>query len=225
MFTSVAKVISMVANKPMSSNRNNQIKLALKQSTFVFLTRRMLFVSLETSLIVIQLIIILVAMILQSIIWMYLSKKPLGMQTLVDFMIKDLIVLGYGALITSTEQVFGFGLPLNDEAALAIIYIQILVCNAWFIQNIALITTRFLSIFHVALMSSLHISDAKFVRIIRVGNCFLASWFLMYEVFTHDFRKGPTFKYLVGEEPDSNAKISSLFTVNFLLATNVLIMH
>lgn len=179
--------------------------------------------STETALIAVYVLVILVAIILKGIIWKYLNKKPLGMQTLIDPMIKDLIVLGIGAVITSTEPIFGFGLPLNNSVAFVTISTQLFVCNAWFIQNIALIATRYLSIFQPGLMSSFRISDAMFVKNIRIGNFLLSLTFLMFEIFTNDFKEGAAFKFLVGA-PDPNANMLPLPTVKFLLFTNVLAM-
>ena len=174
-------------------------------------------------LIIIYVIVVIAAVILNGIILKYLNKKPLGKQTLIDPMIKDLIVLGFGAMATSAQPIFGLGLPLKENVALAFIFAQIFANNAWFIQNITLITTKYLSIFHAGLMASLSISDGKFVKIIRIGNFLIASLFLAYEVLTHDFKRGPAFKYLVGK-PDPTAKMLPLPTVKLVLFTNIIAM-
>lgn len=177
----------------------------------------------QTFLLVTYCISILAAMFLNRIIWKYLNKKPLGMQTLIDPMIKDLIALGFGALLTSTEPIFGLGLPLQDHVALALIFAQILASNAWFIQNIALVTTRYLSVFHPALMNSITFSDARFVKIIRTANAGLSLSFLLYEVSVQDFRQGMVFKFLTGT-PESTGKLLQPPTIKMLLVANLLVM-
>ena len=107
------------------------------------------------------------------LIWKYHSKKPLGMETLFDFLIKDLILTLAMSLITfqiSTLKAKYFCPKDNNQCihslALAVLHLahfnfaailmQILVCNF----------VRYLSIFRQTVLTE--ISDKKIVKMRRL---------------------------------------------------------
>ena len=117
--------------------------------------------------------------IMLYLIWKYLSKKPLGLETLFDLLIKDLILTLAMSLITfqiSMIKAKYFCPKNNDQCihvlALAVLHLghfnfaailmQILVCNI----------VRYLSIFHQSVLTE--ISDKKIVKMARLVVLFSA---------------------------------------------------
>ena len=81
------------------------------------------------------------------IIWSYLSHKPLGMQTLYDRMIKDLILAQIFAMVTTTASNVNFPV-MQHYIAITIILVNFLGGVTFFLQLFWTILVRYLSIFH-----------------------------------------------------------------------------
>ena len=104
-----------------------------------------------------------VGMIVAYLILKYLNRKPLGMQTTFDQMIKDLIYLSmlqwtvYTLILTSIEGVT----HINDNIALTLTFFHIMLTLARIWQFSMILMIRFFSVFYQNIMNSV---DERFVR-------------------------------------------------------------
>ena len=104
-----------------------------------------------------------VGMIVAYLILKYLNRKPLGMQTTFDQMIKDLIYLSmlqwtvYTLILTSIEGVT----HMNDNIALTLTFFHIMLKLARIWQFSMILMIRFFSVFYQNIMNSV---DECFVR-------------------------------------------------------------
>lgn len=86
-------------------------------------------------------VVCLVAVLCFAMIWTYLSKKPLGMQTMYDNMIKDLIVISIGALVGSSLANLDIA-PTPPAPATLIVLLQYCFGFAFFVQLFLAIAIR-----------------------------------------------------------------------------------
>jgi hypothetical protein len=91
------------------------------------------------------------------IIWSYLSHKPLGMQTLLDTMIKELALSKCAYLTVSTLSIIivSFLTPLNHYVALGISLTVMFLSLQHSIQILLTMLTRLVSIFYAPHLADL----------------------------------------------------------------------
>ena len=111
------------------------------------------------------------------LIWKYLKNKPLGMQTLLDSMIRDCILIVAPNLITSNLVFIKFQEEYSHETAIILIKTNQFVMMAWFLQVFATVTIRYLSIFHQEILNE--IKDSTIVRVSSVSKSTLHIDFAM----------------------------------------------
>ena len=87
------------------------------------------------------------------LIWKYLKNKPLGMQTLLDSMIRDCILIVAPNLITSNLMFIKFKEEYSHETAMILIKTNQFAMMAWFLQVFVTVTIRYLSIFHQGILT------------------------------------------------------------------------
>ncbi len=119
------------------------------------------------SLIIVLCISTFVGILCYGIIWSYLNSKPLGMRTLLDQEVKDLIQsLFWTGLIGSIDDVSGVAFDSYSKI-LSILrgFVGILFFGQFFIT----IVTKYLLIFHSHLISE-NVSDDLYIFIARMTN-------------------------------------------------------
>ena len=178
---------------------------------------------LEAVLFSVYFLAVIMSILFSSIIWKYLSKKALGMQTLLDFLIKDLIVLSYATLFVSTISTLGIGTPYHGYTAWSIICTLMLMADAMFIQNLCVLLTRYVYIFHPSLVASVDVSDAKFIKVSRLGNVLLSLSCITYEVMTQDFTKVGKYNFLT-ENQEAESENLKATTVKALAIANAVMI-
>ena len=164
---------------------------------------------LEVLLFIIYFLAVILSMALSTIIWKHLNKKSLGMQTLIDPLIKDLIVLAFATLSMSSITTLGIGAPYHVTLAWVIIGAYIFVAHAMLLQNLSMVIIRYLHVFHSNLFESLDISDATFVSIIRIGNMLLSLAFATFEYMDQNIEEVQSFKNLSGKDEDDSVKLNA----------------
>ena len=168
----------------------------------------------------------LFAMSLFNLIWSYLSKKPLGMQTFFDQMIKDLLVTCTLCTWTSSLTTLGWG-PFSLWPDLALVYmvVQLLSGTAMFTQMMMVVLVRYLYIFHSTAIDSIDEKTCK--KAFRMVNFILSAGLTAHEFLAHDFRKGNTYFQLTGI-PNDDIRPLPMNAVNTIILGNLLaigVMH
>lgn len=168
----------------------------------------------------------LFAMSLFNLIWTYLSKKPLGMQTYFDQVIKDLLVTSILCTWTSSLTTLGWGpFDLWPDLALVYMYVQLFTGMAMFTQMMMAVLVRYLFVFHSTVINSV---DEKTCKIaFRLANFLLSAGCSTYEILFNDFRKGLTYHQLTGIRNDDIKPVSTI-TVNIIIVGNLVaigLMH
>lgn len=145
------------------------------------------------------------------------------MQTLLDFLIKDLIVFSLITLFLSTISTLGIGVPFQGCAAWTIVSSIMFSANSMFIQNLCIVATRYLHIFHPNLVASIDFSDAKFIKVSRLGNFLISLVCIMYEVMTQDLTKVVKYNYLINNQAAESENLNAT-TVKALAIANVVMI-
>ena len=163
-------------------------------------------------------LIFLVALGSMSIIWCYLTRKPLGMQTLFDRMIKDLILTSVAMMLIGTFHSLR-GIPWDPLIAKIVI-----VANFWatFVncnQVFNTILIRYLSIFYAPLVYEWN--EDLVINRLRIGNIALASYSTFYEVFFRGYGSGRVFGQMIGV-PDS--EIAPIFSLKLIMTVDLVFL-
>ena len=127
------------------------------------------------------------------VIWMYLSKKPLGMQTVFDDMIKDLIILRILLVISSASINLDLGLrPWNPTMAFMAVLFQHAIAFALIMQVFATVLIRHLSIFHGTMINDL--SDSQIIWTSRISISATSIMVTAWEWYEENLGYGPGFQ-------------------------------
>ncbi len=107
--------------------------------------------------------------ICSAIIWSYVSNKPLGMQTLLDSLMKDLILHSSlpNLYMLITGVLFNFFYPLNLTAGYIFVNSYYFVAHAFFASSLSFIIVKFTTIFHPSWIED--IQDSKVLKFVRLS--------------------------------------------------------
>lgn len=166
------------------------------------------------------------SMALFNLIWTYLSKKPLGMQTCFDQMIKDLLVTSTACTLTSSLVTLGWGpFDLWPELAVAYIYAQTFVGIAMFTQMMMTVLVRYLSVFHSTVIDGIEEKTCK--KTLRLANLIVSAGLSTYEYLADDFKKSQSYVHLT-KIPNDHVEPLNAMSVNVIIVANllaILVMH
>ena len=141
-----------------------------------------------------KIIVNFIAIFIFYLYWKYLENKPLGMQTVLDQLVKDFMLLNTFAFFTSSLVYIKFQDNYSHEVAMTIIRINYATGGvAILLLLMATIIIRYLYIFHPGFLYEFN--DQTITRITRssVGIGSIVS------VFMENFAKeGPEYQYLTG---------------------------
>ena len=157
------------------------------------------------------------------IIWSYLRKKALAMQTLRDEMIKELII-SLIPLTLSTDLLYIDICPISKEFALFLIYTRVALAQYFFMQVLIVTLIRYLIIFHGPVIDS--IEDQKVVNFSRMFSTIWVFVTCLYSGLFQDFTKTHDFLAMTGQR-QSSEKIdthNSLITLQFVLVLNIIVI-
>ena len=148
----------------------------------------------------------------------YLNRKALGMQTILDQMIKDRIYLVICIwatdimIITSIE----FMTPLNPYIALTITFLNrvCLIAGIW--QFSAILVIRYLSVFYQNLMNSVDESCVK--RVARSFVCFIS----IISILISDLESTAIYQLMTCKVP--KRRFSKLFIITAIVCLIILIV-
>ena len=145
------------------------------------------------------------------LIWKYLKNKPLGMQTLLDSMIRDCILIVAPNLITSNLMFIKFKEEYSHETAMILIKTNQLAMMAWFLQVFVTVTIRYLSIFHQGILNEIKGSIIVVLSRIIVGTSALGLTL-----------GGPQYVFLTGKSYESEKAPKARIFAALLLANLIL---
>lgn len=157
---------------------------------------------------------------LYHIIWKYLSKKPLGMQTCYDQAVKDLLIITFLASLTSNITTLGWG-PFSVFPNMVVVYmsVQIFFGTLAFTQIMMTVLVRYAYIFHSTRINA--VDDNLLLTILRKINFFASAASTTFECLSHDFRLGKTYQYLT-KIPNDNIQSFPFSTVKLIIIVDIL---
>ena len=120
-----------------------------------------------------------IAYVLFYLIWSYLNKKALGMQTLYDIMIKDVMksYMVSQAIVFLAVNVFGNLAPLPHWIAFSVAVLTYLSGFCFFLVILSSFLVRYALIYGIVG----EIDENKIIIGVRLLNCILATIFTMYD--------------------------------------------
>ena len=144
------------------------------------------------------------------LIWNYLNKKALGMQTILDQMVKDIIIINGMTFISSSLTMIKIvKTPYNHYVAITLLMFRYFFVLAVFWQIFVTVVIRYLSVFYHSILNS--VDEVKIIKISRlfVGLMSLISTFLegyenevLYIWLTNkDIDKDPVLNLQAGQNP------------------------
>ena len=157
------------------------------------------------------------------IIWSYLRKKLLAMQTLRDEMIKELIISLIPLTLSTDLLNIDIG-PISKEFALFLTYTRVALAQYFFMQVLIVTLIRYLIIFHGPVIDS--IEDQKVVNFSRMFSTIWVFVTCLYSGLFQDFTKTHDFLAMTGQR-QSSEKIdthNSLITLQFVLVLNIIVI-
>ena len=89
-----------------------------------------------------RLIVVLGTILILGGVWKYLNKKPLGMQTLFDLMIQDLIIATFMKTICSQLVLFKFVQEYPYYLAFVLVYLDYISAWVFFLQIFVTVLIR-----------------------------------------------------------------------------------
>ena len=160
---------------------------------------------------------------LYSILWKYLIKKPLGMQTPFDQTIKDLLLSSYVCANISSLVNLGFFVALPESLALFLVLLEIFMAISMFTQLLSTVLIRYMLIFHASWANE--VSDGCLIKSSRIVNIILSTGLTGYEMAINDFRTGFSFHFLTGvPNEQKNLSLASVKTMTVFVLLAVLFM-
>ena len=163
----------------------------------------------------------LVAILSFSMIWIYISNKALGMQTLYGFMIKDLLLVSTVTFAgaSATNMAFGKAPPW---LATSLVCFRFWGSILMLVQLLLVICVRYFSIFHSHVIMELN--DSEFIRKTRVFNCLFSSACMIFEITRSNLAFGSTYKVLVSGEVNQEEQPVRYYTILTLGFLDILLM-
>ena len=138
-------------------------------------------------------VVLVVAIANFSIIWYYISKKALGMQTMYDIMIKDMIMVSLASFIVATLVNLDIG-PINPSLATFLADLQYCSGMVFLVQLLLMVGTRYVIIFHGHLLEELN--EKVVVCFGRVSVALVSVVSTTYEIYTNNLGYGPVYEFL-----------------------------
>ena len=159
------------------------------------------------------------------IIWSYLRKKALAMQTLRDEMIKELIISLIPLTLSTDLLNIDIG-PISKEFALFLTYTRVALAQYFFMQVLIVTLIRYLIIFHGPVIDS--IEDQKVVNFSRMFSTIWVFVTCLYSGLFQDFTKTHGFLAMTGQR-QSSEKIdtpnqSAPNTLQFVLVLDIIVI-
>lgn len=163
-------------------------------------------------------LVTILAFVLFAIIGLYLTKKPTGMQTPFDQMVKDLLVSSYLCSILSKAMEIEWGknslFSQYPKSALVYFYLMLIVGHAMFIQIFFTVSLRYLYIFHSTWVNE--VDDGTIKTMSRGINFFASVILATFEMTVHDYSQGRIFMKMT-KVPNENVKNLPASTVKTLV--------
>ena len=151
---------------------------------------------------------------LASCIWVYLSKKPLGMQTIFDVMIKDLLLINLSVAVpTSLVNVEPLNEPWRPETAIVILLTTHTCGVALIMQAFTTVLVRYLTIFHGTWINQLR--EASVIWTSRMLVLVVSVVSAALEWCTEDMSLTLGYQHMTGQ-PVSNHHQSNSSTVSVM---------
>ena len=129
-----------------------------------------------------------------SAIWIYISSKAPGMQTLNDCMTKDLVLATIVAYAGATATTLDYG-KIPPWLARFLICFQFFAVMGWSAQVFLVVAVRYLSVFHSHVIMEL--DEAKFKVKSRAFICLMSLTCTVFEMAYSNLAFGPLYEYLV----------------------------
>ena len=167
-----------------------------------------------------KIIINFIALFIFYLYWKYLDNKPLGMQTVLDPMVKDFMLLNTIAFFTSSLVYIKFQDNYSHEVATTIIRINYATGGvAILLLLMATIIIRYLYIFHPGFLNETN--DQTITRMTRsfVGIGSIVS------VFNESFAtNGPEYQHLTGTMDDEDKPVPKLWILKGTLLIDFILL-
>ena len=167
-----------------------------------------------------KVIVNFIAIFIFYLYWKYLDNKPLGMQTVLDYMVKDFMLLNILAFFTSSLVYIKFQDNYSHEVAVTIICFNY-TTGGMAILLLLMATTiiRYMYIFHPGLM--FETNDQTIMLLTRsfvgIGSIVCA--------FMENFTKGgPEYQYLTGTSDDGIRDINKFRILQGILLVDFLLL-
>ena len=127
-------------------------------------------------------------------VWKYFDKKALGMQTILDQMVKDFILIGIFTHVTWFFVCVKFKNLYEHHAAFVLVLARHFTILAALWQFFITLVIRYLSIFQNPLLNN--IDDKKIINATRILNAFLSVILTLMENLEH----GLNYAYLTNQD-------------------------
>lgn len=175
---------------------------------------------LNTVFSVILLLSMVITLLLFAIIWRYLGKKALGMQTPLDTLIKDLLIISYLASIFASLNSLKWGLPAAyPKLGVIQLRCQLFTGLALYLQILATVFVRYLMVFHHKLTQA--INDSTIIASSRIAIIAITTTATLYEHLNFDATEGPDYAYLTGiSNPNMQPRINP--SIKLLIFSSIL---
>lgn len=145
----------------------------------------------------------------------YLSQKPLGMQTVFDVMVKDLLWTLIIIDINSDALNIDWGLVWNENFAFCALVCQHFMGLILFNQLFSTFLIRYLSVFNGSLINEWNESYILFTSRFTIGMFSMMA--TCYEVVVNDYGTGPFYQSLTNADTATEAKHPIFLEVSFVV--------
>ena len=170
----------------------------------------------EVTMLVIKGILSIKSLTMFKIVFKYLNKKALGMQTILDHTIKDFIRISIMNLVTSWFVLVKFGITYAKPLAYGIVATNYFSVTAYFWQIFVTLAIRYLSIFHSSVLD-----DIEDHRVIQWSRSFVGMAALV-STLVENFQHGTIFAFLTNQE-DSDIKTKNVTnSLKFILVIDII---
>lgn len=211
-------MISLMMPLKLSWQQDRYVVLAFPR---LFSSRSCIVISMEVIIIVlsgIRILLQVLTCIFFTLLWKYMNRKALGMQTLQDLMIKDYMLCVIGNFIVSNLSLMKFQDEYPHYLALALVHSTHFMVIAILSQIFSTIMVRYLSVFHQTILAN--VGDRHVIATTRTF-LLLASFLTSFvDSFGVD---GYQYQYLTGttpkEDPGYNHRI-----IKFMIVTDLILL-
>ena len=176
----------------------------------------------ETEGIILQFIrafLVIASAIKAYLIWKYFNKKALGMQTILDQVVKDFILIRIVDAIPSWTVTLKFeNQPYDYYIALAIVTSFYFTTMATFFQMFVIVVIRYLSIFHHTMLNSV-----DEIKIIRTTRLFVGMMSLISTLLEAPWRGSLIADYITNKDVDIKNQLE-LKPLKFVIIMDLLFL-